>query len=164
MKNEWILLLVVFVPTLGSCLLPLIGNISVQLRNLLALLFVLVSFVGSLFLAPVVLSGGSVLVTHSSLIGSNFFQADKLAVFMALVSSLVGAIIVLYSFGYISHYEYQNEYYFMVVLFLGSMMGLVYSGNLILMYLFWETTAIACWRLIGFFREKAFVFRADKAF
>ena len=53
------------------------------------------------------------------------FKADALALFMAIVSSLIGSIIVFYSFGYISHYENQNEYYFMVVLFLGSMMGLV---------------------------------------
>ena len=55
--------------------------------------------------------------------------ADGLAVFMALVSSLISAIIVLYSMGYISHYDYQNEYYLMVVLFLGAMMGLVFSGE-----------------------------------
>ncbi|MFH0801945.1 MAG: proton-conducting transporter membrane subunit, partial [bacterium] len=36
--------------------------------------------------------------------------------------------------------------------------------NLILMFLFWEITTIACWRLIGFFREKSIVFKADKAF
>jgi len=94
----------------------------------------------------------------------DFFYADKLAVFMALVSSLVGAIIVLYSFGYISHYKHRDEYYLMVVLFLGSMMGIIYSRNLISLYLFWEITAIACWRLIGFFREKEYVIRADKAF
>lgn len=164
MKNEWILLAVVLAPLLGSCFLPLMGLLSARLRNIISLLLVLVSFSGSLLLAPVVLSGGTVLINHPSLIGSCFFQADKLAVFMALVSSLVGAIIVFYSFGYISHYECQDEYYFMVVLFLGSMMGLVYSGNLLLIYLFWEITAIACWRLIGFFREKSFVFRADKAF
>jgi NADH:ubiquinone oxidoreductase subunit 5 (subunit L)/multisubunit Na+/H+ antiporter MnhA subunit len=87
-----------------------------------------------------------------------------LAVFMAVVSSLVGAIIVLYSFGYISHYTNQNEYYLMVVLFLGAMMGIVFSANLILLYLFWEITAIASWRLIGFFREPKHVLRADKAF
>jgi len=91
-------------------------------------------------------------------------HADMLAIFMAIASSLVGAIIVLYSFGYISHYENRNEYYFMVVLFLGSMMGLIFSGNLIFLFLFWEITSIASWRLIGFFREKAFVLRADKAF
>jgi len=71
---------------------------------------------------------------------------------------------VLYSIGYISHYEHRDEYYFMVVLFLGAMMGLVFSRNLIGLYLFWEITAIACWRLIGFFREKRHVLKADKAF
>jgi NADH:ubiquinone oxidoreductase subunit 5 (subunit L)/multisubunit Na+/H+ antiporter MnhA subunit len=52
----------------------------------------------------------------------------------------------------------------MVVLFFGAMMGLVFSGNLIFLYLFWEITAITSWRLIGFFREKQHVIRADKAF
>jgi NADH:ubiquinone oxidoreductase subunit 5 (subunit L)/multisubunit Na+/H+ antiporter MnhA subunit len=52
----------------------------------------------------------------------------------------------------------------MVTLFLGSMMGLVFSSNLILIYVFWEMTAICSWRLIGFFREKNYVLRADKAF
>jgi NADH:ubiquinone oxidoreductase subunit 5 (subunit L)/multisubunit Na+/H+ antiporter MnhA subunit len=105
-----------------------------------------------------------VTVSIPFLAGNCLFQADLLAVFMAVVSSMVGAIIVLYSMGYISHYENQNEYFFMVVLFLGAMMGIVYSANLVLIYLFWEITAIACWRLIGFFREKNCVLRADKAF
>lgn len=97
--------------------------------------------------------------------GFNFIlNADPLAVFMATVSSFIGAIIVLYSFDYVSHYDNQNEYYLMVVLFLGSMMGLVYSGSLIYLFLFWEITAIACWRLIGFYRGKQDVIRADKAF
>jgi NADH:ubiquinone oxidoreductase subunit 5 (subunit L)/multisubunit Na+/H+ antiporter MnhA subunit len=92
------------------------------------------------------------------------FMADGLAVFMALVSSFVAAIIVLYSFTYISLYENRNEYYLMVVLFIGAMMGLVYSTNLIFLYLFWEISAVCCWRLIGFFREKEYVRRAGKAF
>ncbi|MCX5782243.1 MAG: NADH-quinone oxidoreductase subunit L [Elusimicrobia bacterium] len=83
---------------------------------------------------------------------------------MAIVSSLIGAIIVFYSFDYISHYEYQSEYYFLVILFLGSMMGIVFSANLILLYVFWEITAITSWRLIGFFRERSFVLKADKSF
>jgi polyferredoxin len=44
------------------------------------------------------------------------------------------------------------------------MMGLVFSGNLIFLYMFWEITAITSWRLIGFFREREHVVRADKAF
>jgi NADH:ubiquinone oxidoreductase subunit 5 (subunit L)/multisubunit Na+/H+ antiporter MnhA subunit len=92
------------------------------------------------------------------------FTADALAVFMAVVSSFIGLIIVMYSFGYISHYDNRNEYYTMVVLFLGSMMGIVYSANLVFIYLFWEITAVASWRLIGFFREKTHIIKADKAF
>jgi NADH:ubiquinone oxidoreductase subunit 5 (subunit L)/multisubunit Na+/H+ antiporter MnhA subunit len=44
------------------------------------------------------------------------------------------------------------------------MMGLVFSGNLIFLYLFWEIIAICCWRLIGFYRLKEHVQKADKAF
>ena len=43
-------------------------------------------------------------------------------------------------------------------------MGLVFSGNLIFLYLFWEIIAICCWRLIGFYRLKETSSKADKAF
>jgi NADH:ubiquinone oxidoreductase subunit 5 (subunit L)/multisubunit Na+/H+ antiporter MnhA subunit len=116
-------------------------------------------------LIPLVLSGQTILITRQFALGLNFtLLADSLAVFMACVSSLISALIVLYSFGYISHYENQNEYYFMVTLFLGAMIGLIFSANLILLYIFWEITAITSWRLIGFFRDKTYVLKADKAF
>lgn len=160
-----ILIAIVFVPILGALLLPFIGAVSVKARNAVSLALVLVSLVGSCLLIPHVMSGEKIMILKPLPLGFNFsLTADMLAVFMAFVSSLVGAIIVLYSFGYISHYSNQNEYYLMVVLFLGSMMGIVFSANLIFMYLFWEMTAIASWRLIGFFREPKHVLRADKAF
>ncbi|OGV67162.1 MAG: hypothetical protein A2283_06035 [Lentisphaerae bacterium RIFOXYA12_FULL_48_11] len=161
MDTGLIVFLLVCVPLVGSFVLPLIGRFSEETRNLTAIFFVLVSLVACIFLVPIVMAGETITV---QIAGHNLFFADKLAVFMAFVSSLVGSIIVLYSFGYISHYEHRNEYYFMVVLFLGAMMGLVFSRNLIALYLFWEITAIACWRLIGFFREKNYVLKADKAF
>lgn len=48
------------------------------------------------------------------------FQADALSVFMAMTSSLVACVILIYSFGYIKDYDNQNEYYFMAVLFIGA--------------------------------------------
>ena len=160
-----ILLAIIFVPVIGAFLLPFIGAFSVKARNLVSLALVLVSLVGSCLLIPQVMAGHKVVIFRPLPMGFNFaLTADMLAVFMAFVSSFVGAIIVLYSFGYISHYKNQDEYYLMVVLFLGSMMGIVFSANLIFIYLFWEITAIASWRLIGFFREPKHVLRADKAF
>lgn len=165
MYNELFILSIVFVPLIGAFILPFAGRFSSRLRNILALVFVLVSLVLSLKLVPQVMAGNMFTVKKSFFMGLDFvLTADCLAVFMAIVSSLVGAVIVLYSFGYISHYENQNEYYLMVVLFLGSMMGIIFSANLIFLYIFWELTAIVSWRLIGFFRAKTDVARADKAF
>jgi proton-translocating NADH-quinone oxidoreductase chain M len=165
MAGQVLLGIAVFVPVLGSFLLPLAGRLSVQLRNILALIMVAVSFGASAALLPQALSGQSASWQIVLPLGLSFgFLGDGLAVFMAMVSSFIGAIIVLYSIGYMSHYKNQNEYYLLVVLFIGAMMGLVYSTNLIFLYVFWEISAIACWRLIGFFREKETVRRADKAF
>ena len=165
MTNEQYLLSAIAVPVIGSPLVILLGWFSKRLRNWASFIAVFASFISSCALLPIVLSGRLITVSLELPLGFNcVLTADMLAVFMAIVSSLIGTIIVLYSFGYISHYPNQNEYYFMVVLFLGSMTGLVYSANLIFLYIFWEITALASWRLIGFFREKEYVWRADKAF
>ncbi|MCL2479327.1 MAG: NADH-quinone oxidoreductase subunit L [Treponema sp.] len=160
-----LLWLAVCVPVIGAFLLPFVAKASEKLRNVLALLFVFTSFVCSALLLRPALTGHPVYVIIPLPLGFSFgFLADGLAVFMAMISSFVGSIIVFYSFTYINHYQHRSEYYLMVVLFLGAMMGLVYSTNLIFLYTFWEISAICCWRLIGFYRDKEFVYRANKAF
>jgi NADH:ubiquinone oxidoreductase subunit 5 (subunit L)/multisubunit Na+/H+ antiporter MnhA subunit len=165
MPNEILLLSVILVPIIGAFILPLAARASEKARNTLALLLVLYSLVGSICLGMTVLKGQ--VVTLGNVLGPNYsllLRADGLAVFMAFVSALISSIIVYYSWGYISHYDNKNEYYLMVVLFFGAMMGIVFSAHLVFMYLFWEITAITSWRLIGFFRKPTDVIRADKAF
>ena len=165
MNAKLILLLIVFVPVAGAFIIPLFGSISKNLRNITALLLVTVSIIASFTALPNASKGIPFQYNIDFPLGFNFgLLGDGLAVFMGIVSAFIGAVIIFYSFGYISHYKNQNEYYFMVVLFIGSMMGIVYSTNLIFIYIFWEIAAISCWRLIGFFREKDHVIKADKAF
>ncbi|HEY9593954.1 MAG TPA: NADH-quinone oxidoreductase subunit L [Spirochaetia bacterium] len=165
MGRAAVVLVCILVPLIGAFLLPLLGRASTRLRNVAAFVMVLVSLACSLALVPDALAGNAPAVTFEAPLGISFsLRADALAVFMALVSSLVGALIMLFSWDYISHYKNQNEYYLMAVLFLGAMMGLVFSTNLVFLYVFWEITGIASWRLIGFYRGKTDVLRADKAF
>ena len=160
-----VVLLAIFAPVLGAFLLPLVSMSSERLRNLLAIIFVIFSFVCSALLLKPAAANEPVSFWVWLPLGMSFgFLADSLAVFMAMISSFVGAIIVFYSITYIEHYQHKNEYYLMITLFIGAMMGIVYSTNLIFLYIFWEISTICCWRLIGFFREKEYVFRADKAF
>ncbi|MBL7197397.1 MAG: NADH-quinone oxidoreductase subunit L, partial [Candidatus Omnitrophica bacterium] len=89
---------------------------------------------------------------------------DGLSVFFAVISSLVGVVIIFYSIEYMKRYKNLAEYYFLVLLFIGSMMGLVFSANLLLIYVFWEIAAICSWRLIGFYRGEKDLRAANKAF
>jgi proton-translocating NADH-quinone oxidoreductase chain N len=168
MNQELILSLLVFLPLIGAFTLPLSNLLSERLRNALALAYALSAFICAALLVPAVAGGNTVSVALPFGIGAgisdSLFYADGLAVFMALVSSAVSCVIVFYSFGYIERYENRNEYYLMVLLFLGAMMGLVFARNLIYLFVFWEITAFTCWRLIGFFREPKIVLKADKAF
>ncbi len=165
MASQTLLLPVVLVPLAGSFLLPIAGKASPKFRNALAMLFVLIPFGLLVSMLPAALSQTPPYFSIPLPLGLSFgFLADGLAVFMALASSFLGLIIVLYSYGYVAHSENQNEYYLDVVLFIGAMMGITLSTNLIFLYIFWEISAVCCWRLIGFFREKEYVRRANKAF
>ena len=153
----------VAVPVFGAFLIPLAARVSTSARNTFAVLLGLFTFVAAASLASPVLMGQTVDYALSFPRGFDFIlRADMLSVFMASVSAFVSAIILIYSVDYISHYEGQTEYYTMVVLFLGSMMGLVFSANLLWMYIFWEMTGFASWRLVGFFRSDKDVAKANK--
>ncbi len=165
MNIETITLLTVFVPIIGALTIPLASLISKSARSAWSVLLGGVTALLPLFLIPTAISGGETVIRKEFILGLDFILIiDPLSIFMSIVSSFVGFLIIVYSLGYIHHEENQNEYYLMVVLFVGSMMGLVYSGNLIFMYLFWEIIAICCWRLIGFYRLKDHILKADKAF
>ena len=157
----------ILVPILGALSLPVIGQKSKGARNLVAALLVLATFILNLSLFPAVLWEGTRVET--TLLGMPLV-ADGFAAFVGASSSLISLVIVVYSFDYIEGHraigelDHSNEYYTLVVLFLGSMMGIVYSANLILLFLFWEITAIASWRLIGYFRKPLDVQRANKVF
>ena len=165
MAVEILLLCVIFVPLAGSAFLPLLSRINTRLRNALAFLFVLTSLGLLLVLLPMSLTDSPPSFHVALPLGLSFgFLADGLAVFMAIVSSFLGLLIVVYSFGYIAHSENQGEYYFMVVLFIGAMMGITLTTDLVFLYVFWEISAVCCWRLIGFFRKNENTRRANKAF
>src|SRR5512136_1201519 len=128
MGNAVLILVAVFAPLAGAFLLPLVNLASRRVRDLVALALVVASLVSALLLVPGALRGDIVSFRLAAPLGLSLaFTADALAIFMAIVSSLVGAVIMLFSFDYISHYKNQDEYYVMAVVFLGAMMGLVFS-------------------------------------
>src|SRR5581483_6781265 len=48
-----------------------------------------------------------------------------------------------------------GRFYALLLLFMGSMLGLVLSSNAITLFVFWEMTSISSYLLIGFDHERA---------
>lgn len=75
---------------------------------------------------------------------------DGLSSYIAAVAGLLGCLILLYSYKYMEHEGNLTRYYSLVLLFIGAMIGLVTTDNLLVMYFFWETVGICSYALIGF--------------
>lgn len=78
---------------------------------------------------------------------------DGLGFFVALASSLLGALVLLYSLGYMAHERDASRYYSLVLLTIGSVNGLTLSGNALIMAAFWMACSTLTCQLVGFNRE-----------
>ncbi len=78
------------------------------------------------------------------------FYLDGLSVTFALLISGIGTFIILYSAAYLSGHKHLGRFLSFMLLFMGSMLGLVLSDNLISLFVFWELTSITSFLLIGF--------------
>jgi multicomponent Na+:H+ antiporter subunit A len=85
-------------------------------------------------------------------------RVDGLGLLFALLITGIGSLVVLYSIYYLSkEKEKLNTFYVYLLLFMGAMLGVVLSDNLIVMYAFWELTSFSSFLLIGYWyhREKS---------
>jgi multicomponent Na+:H+ antiporter subunit A len=88
-------------------------------------------------------------------------ELDGLAALYALLATGIGFAVLVYSSKYLPlHLEHQERpasdgtgFYFFVLLFMGSMVGLAMAQDLVLIFVFWDLTAIASYYLIGFDRQ-----------
>jgi hydrogenase-4 component D len=90
------------------------------------------------------------------------FLIDPLASVMLLVAAPIGLLTVLFSTAYLTDKnrehpvksEHYGRYYFWLLLFITSMVGLAVSPNLLQFFTFWELTTVCSWALISFYQTE----------
>jgi NADH-quinone oxidoreductase subunit L len=93
------------------------------------------------------------------------FYLDSVSLLMLLVVTFVGFLIHLYSTEYMRGDDGYARFFAYMNLFVASMLVLVLSNNLLLLYLGWEGVGLCSYLLIGFwYRDAANVRAANKAF
>src|SRR5205814_1579198 len=90
---------------------------------------------------------------------------DQLSRTMAVVVSGVGALIHIYSIGYMRDDEGKSRYFAALSLFMFAMLGIIFANNFVMLFIFWELVGFTSYVLIGhwFFRDAA-ADAANKAF
>ncbi|TMW73891.1 Na+/H+ antiporter subunit A [Alteribacter natronophilus] len=90
-------------------------------------------------------------------LGINFtVYLDGLSLLFALLITGIGALVVLYSIFYIANKKDEplNNFYVYLLMFMGAMLGVVLTDNLIVIYVFWELTSLASSLLIAYWFHK----------
>src|SRR6476660_654320 len=82
---------------------------------------------------------------------------DPLSRTMAVLVSGVGAVIHIYSLGYMRHDEGKSRYFAALSLFMFAMLGIVLANNFVMLFIFWELVGFTSYVLIGhwFYRDAA---------
>src|SRR5690554_1235486 len=78
------------------------------------------------------------------------FTLDGISLLFALMITGIGFLVFIYTASYLKGHEYLDRFYGYLGLFMGAMLGLVLSDNLISLFVFWELTSISSFFLIGF--------------
>jgi len=116
----------------------------------------LAAFIGLLTNLPAVLAGEVVTanVDWMPSLGLNFsLMLDGLGFFFALLILGIGLLIIAYARSYLSRSDNMGEFFTYLLLFQGAMVGIVLSGNILLLLIFWELTSLSSFLLIGYWKH-----------
>lgn len=148
-----LLMLIIGLPWVGALLVWWVGDDRPNLQHGLAAGFSL-----SAGLAAVVLllrqgESPQISVPISAAYGNFSFVPDGLGIYLAVIATVIGSLAVIFSMNYMKGSSQLGRYYALVLFFIGAMAGLVLTSSLLLMFFFWEITALCSYALISFYND-----------
>jgi len=165
MTFPWFILLA---PLASAALITLFTQRSKLVSSCISVAAVLASFVGSI----VVFVRPNIRVPELTWIDLRpaFYVPlglvlDDLSKTMLLLVTGIGALIHIYSLGYMKDDAGKSRYFAALSFFMFSMIGIVLSNNFVMMFIFWELVGVSSYLLIGhWFERNAAAEAAKKAF
>ncbi|HKS62847.1 MAG TPA: monovalent cation/H+ antiporter subunit A [Xanthobacteraceae bacterium] len=153
-----LLIAVIALPFAGSCVAVFFRAND---RNAEAYLAGSISLVTLLFMAtayPLVVGGGVVRYRAEWVptLGLEFVvRIDGLAWALAVLIAGIGLLVVVYARYYMSPADPVPRFFSFLLAFMGAMLGIVLSGNLIQLVFFWELTGLFSFLLISYWHQTA---------
>ncbi len=152
------LIVLLLLPFIGSCLAALLPHNARNTESLLAGLVALVGTIQVALLYPQIAHGGVIREEFMWLpsLGLNFvLRMDGFAWLFSMLVLGIGTLVALYARYYMSPDDPVPRFFAFFLAFMGAMLGLVISGNLIQIVFFWELTSLFSFLLIGYWHHRA---------
>jgi NADH-quinone oxidoreductase subunit L len=148
-----LLALTIGLPWLGGLGVWLAGDRRPRAQHATAVAFSVAAGLAALALLPLASSKATLRLPLGGVFGDFTLVPDGLGVFLAAIATVVGSLAVIFSVDYMRGEAQLGRYYALVLLFIGAMAGLVLSGSLLFVFLFWEITALCSYALISFHND-----------
>ena len=88
-------------------------------------------------------------------IGLEFaFRLDGLALLFAILILGIGLLVIIYARYYLAAKDCMGRFFAYLLMFMGSMLGIVLSENLIQLVVFWELTSLSSYLLISYWQHR----------
>ncbi|MBN9046545.1 MAG: monovalent cation/H+ antiporter subunit A [Rhizobiales bacterium] len=153
-----LLFLLVLLPFLGSVVTGLFRSADRSGSAWFSAAIALVALVVVASLYPVVADGKVVRGTIEWLPGYGLdvtLRMDGFAWLFAMLIAGIGLLVVIYARYYMSPDDPVPRFFSFLLAFMGSMLGVVLSGNIVLLAVFWELTSVFSFLLIGYWYHNA---------
>lgn len=151
------LLIILALPFIGSLISSLLPASLRKLHALLAGAIAVICTLFTLAYTPTVFQGDTILFSSEWIpaYGIKFtLRMDGFAWLFSLIVTVIGAFIALYAHYYLSPKDPAPRFFAFLQVFMGSMLGVVISGNLIQLAVFWELTSLSSFMLIAYWYHR----------
>lgn len=152
------LTLLLLLPFLGSAVAALLPHNARNTESLLAGLIALAGTVQVALWYPQIADGGVLReeIEWLPALGLNLtLRMDGFAWLFSLLVLGIGALVSLYARYYMSPNDPVPRFFSFFLAFMGAMLGVVLSGNLVQMVFFWELTSVFSFLLIGYWHHRS---------
>jgi NADH-quinone oxidoreductase subunit L len=144
-------------PTIGAVLALLLAKFSGKLRDATAVSFSFLGLLMAVFLLPELFTYAFVDKPVFSIVlptgGALSFGllVDPLSIILVNVVAFLSFLIMVYSLKYMENDAGLTRFWFLMSVFIGSMLLVVLADNLILLFIAWKIVSLCSFALIGYY-------------
>jgi len=142
-------------PTLGTVLALLLAKVNRRVRDVSVVFFSFLGWLMSVLMIPDLFAARFVdkplfwiTLPTGKWLGLGML-VDPLSIILANVVAFISFVIMVYSIKYMEEEPGQTRYWFLMSLFIGSMLLLILADNLILFFVGWKIVGLCSYALIG---------------